>query len=136
MKYRTLNFYRTPEPLNPVEDRGVQDLIRYDTAFWHPAFPDLVAFADFDCGFGKPTFGRWRSRLIELKRDVEPDRYPLRDAITYQHPQVGLFEGLDYAKLVEVKFSAFLEAKDIQAIRYPLDYMARERIKTRRRAAR
>jgi hypothetical protein len=101
-----------------------RDMLRYDTAFMNPKFPDTVLFIKFSTGKlgtfgGTPTLGRWRSFGIALRKLSSPETDGMfritsmsEEWVTWQHPKDD--QGVpDYRALTAVPLSQFLKSKDI-----------------------
>lgn len=114
----------TGQSYRPETPETIQDMLRYDCAFWNPNSPASVLFVHLR---GGPkftmTYDRWLSFGVKLESaefgrwEIEANVLPeAQDWVTFQHPRMK--DGpLDYSKLEPVPLSEFLAAKDLRAVR-------------------
>ena len=108
----------------PETPESIEDMLRYDSAFWNPNCPASVLFVHLAGGpQGTVTHDRWLSFGIRLessergKHDILENVLPeAEDWVTFQHPY-RVSGGPDYSKLVPVTLKEFLEAKTLREIR-------------------
>jgi len=113
MKIKKISFYLLA-PYSEFQEKGVQDMLRYDLAF---QFGSIVAFPIFQGQGtkGKPTMERWRSFGLSLSLVAFSTEQCVGDSdswLTYRHPQKNPpFGPRDYGVLAPVPLTTFLLAK-------------------------
>lgn len=113
MKLIKTTFYK----VEGESSYGIDDMLRYDTAFVHDGAPGIVAFPMFRSKRGNlggtPSHARWSSFGYRLTPLTKEPREMSQDWYTTHHPRDPRTRALDYGKLEKVTLAQCLEANDI-----------------------